>query len=249
MWTVQTTEPASGFKKIPLLPNTDYLFSGWVRTLGDINLPTLRVTLGTNAVGSAFVASISSEWQRFAVGFNSGANPAAMVGLRDGNTIAHLNDFCIDDLVLVPAFATISGTIVLQSSANLAQQITFTFQPSAGSPFNRTILLNANGGYRLTGIPVDKYAVSIKGAKWLRKNIIVDARLGNVANANATLLAGDGNDDNFADIADLSLLIASYNKVSSNAGYSEAADFNCDGVNDISDLLLLVANYNKQGDS
>lgn len=144
---------------------------------------------------------------------------------------------------------TVSGIVALQSTQNAVQPIEFMFSPATGSDFNRTATLTAGGAYTVTGVPFGEYTVSVKGAKWLRKNITVDARTGDVTNANAFLLAGDANNDNFADIGDLLLLIAAYNKVSPATGFSEASDFNCDGGNDISDLLLLVANYNKQGDS
>ncbi len=151
--------------------------------------------------------------------------------------------------VIIAAGVTISGRIALQSCVNSVQPIEFTFRPTAGSVFTRTVTLNATGAYTLSNIPFGEYSVSVKGAKWLRKTISVNANTGDVTNANATLLAGDANNDNFADISDLLLLIGHYNQVSPNAGFSDAADFNCDGVNDISDLLLLIGNYNKQGDS
>ncbi len=174
--------------------------------------------------------------------------------LRDGTVLTNKNlrvrngtgaSFHINPSTLV----TVSGTIALQSALNSAQPLSFTFRPTTGSAFTRTITPNSAGSYSFLDIPSGLYTVSIKGTKWLRKNISVDARNGNVTNAIATLLAGDANNDNFADIADLLLLIAHYNQVSPNAGFSDAADLNCDGVNDITDLLLLVANYNKQGDS
>jgi len=62
------------------------------------------------------------------------------------------------------------------------------------------------------------------------------------------LRAGDANNDNAADLADLLVLLRAYNKVSPNAGYHQAADFNFDGANDILDLLLLIGNYNQMGD-
>ena len=87
----------------------------------------------------------------------------------------------------------------------------------------------------------------------MRKNITVDARLGNVTNANATLRAGDANNDNVVDVTDLLLIINHYNQQknipANNSNYLEAADFNCDDVNDVADLLLVISNYNKQGDS
>jgi hypothetical protein len=69
-----------------------------------------------------------------------------------------------------------------------------------------------------------------------------------VSGLNATLLAGDVNQDNAVDITDLLALISSYNKVDPDPEYKIAADFNRDGANDITDLLALIANYNKLGD-
>lgn len=146
------------------------------------------------------------------------------------------------------ANTTVAGTVSLQGVIDSAQPIEFTFRPTVGSAFTRNATLTASGAYSIPNIPAGTYTLSIKGAKWLRKNITVNSSAGNIANANATLLAGDANNDNFVDIADLNLLIPAYNQISPAAGYSAAADFNADGKNDIADLLLLVGNYNVQGD-
>jgi hypothetical protein len=142
----------------------------------------------------------------------------------------------------------ISGVISLQSVSNSGQDVLFTFRNMAGVTFTRVATLDMTGNYTLSNIPAGYYTVAIKGAKWLRKNITIDGSVGNVTDANASLLAGDANDDNFADITDLLTLIAHYNHSVPNTGFLDAADFNCDGINDITDLLLLIGNYNKQGD-
>jgi hypothetical protein len=67
-------------------------------------------------------------------------------------------------------------------------------------------------------------------------------------NLQATLRAGDTNEDNAVDITDLLTLIGAYNQVAPATSYLEAADFNGDGINDIADLLLLIANYNREGE-
>ena len=147
-------------------------------------------------------------------------------------------------------YAAVSGTITLQGNVNAAVPLIFTFRPVNGSAsFTRNVTSAANGTYSVTDVPRQNYTLAIKGNKWLAKVLPVDNTNGDVSEVSAMLLAGDGNNDNFADIADLLLLIAHYNQVAPNAGFSDAADFNSDGVNDITDLLLLVANYNKQGDS
>ena len=150
-----------------------------------------------------------------------------------------------------PAPVTVSGVIFLQSVVHSVQPLIFTFRPAMGSSFTRTATLDQNGSYSLRDIPPDTYTVSIKGGRWLRKNITVDARTGNVTNANAVLFAGDANNDNAVDVADLILIINHYNQQkntpANNSNYLEAADFDCDDVNDVNDLLLVIGNYNKQG--
>jgi len=82
-----------------------------------------------------------------------------------------------------------------------------------------------------------------------RERIIGRARPGGwVASCSAAEFKGDAN-DNAADIDDLLLLIAHYNKTQSTGGYLDAADFSGGGANDSADLLLLIGNYNQMGDS
>ena len=71
---------------------------------------------------------------------------------------------------------------------------------------------------------------------------------GATAALDATLRAGDANEDKAASIHDLILLISHYNQALPSNNYSEAAGFNSDGSNDIADLLLLVGNSNQIGD-
>jgi hypothetical protein len=154
---------------------------------------------------------------------------------------------------------TISGVVTLQQTANAAQTLTFAFRPEGGgTAIVRTQTLtpigNSQGTFRFTDIPPGRYSLAIKGSKWLQKAVPIDANTGDVSGVTALLLAGDGNGDNFADIADLLLLVRRYNTIRGVntdplTGYLDAVDFNSDDANDISDLLLLISNYNRQGDS
>jgi len=143
----------------------------------------------------------------------------------------------------------VSGIIALQGIVSGAppQTVTFTFTPTSGTPTVKTANIGSSGTYSLSDIPAGTYSVRIKGAKYLAKVVAVTVTAGGTATVNATLKAGDANDDNAADIGDLLLLISAYNKVSPNTGYLEAADFNSDGSDDIADLLLLIGNYNQIG--
>lgn len=143
---------------------------------------------------------------------------------------------------------TVSGTVTLQGCANAVQPLAFTLRTEFGTEFTRNAALTQTGAYNLTDIPAGTYTLSVKGAKWLRQNVSLPA-WSDTANVNLQLRAGDANNDNFADFADLLVLLNAYNQIVPSAGYHEAADFTCDGANDIADLSLIIANYNQQGDS
>lgn len=147
--------------------------------------------------------------------------------------------------------ATVSGTLILQGILGSAggQTLDFEFRPNDGSdPVTRTAVVLPNGVFSLSGISRKNGILHISGARYLAKNVAVNATGGNVSNITATLKAGDANADNVADISDLLLLIAHYNQSTLSANYLSAADFNLDGINDITDLLLLIGNYNQLGE-
>ncbi len=151
--------------------------------------------------------------------------------------------------------ADLSGIITLGGVPNVGSAvvspglITFQFRPIDGSPtLTRTAALAANGAYTVVSLPQKDYSVWIKGTKWLAKAVPINLTNGSLTLPAVALAAGDANNDNTVDIADLLILLSAYNRVSPNAGYRAAADFNCDGANDIADLLLLIGNYNQVGD-
>ena len=164
-----------------------------------------------------------------------------------------------DTLGLVTQFTTVkistlSGRIELQQASNLGIPITFEFRvPNTNTRFTRTVVPNGAGNFRILNIPSTAYEVAFKGSKWLQKTVSVDLTSGDVSGFNYigpinSLRGGDANNDNAADISDLLLLIAHYNKAFPSPNYLEAADFNNDNANDISDLLILITNYNRLGD-
>jgi hypothetical protein len=152
-------------------------------------------------------------------------------------------------LTVQSANVAVSGTITLEDCLNKAQSIGFEFRPQpSGTAFTRTTTLSATGTYAFNDIPPANYIVSIKGAKWLRKNISVNAS-GSVSNANATLKAGDANNDNSIDVLDLDLLIQAFDKCLGDAGFLIGPDFNCDDCADVLDLDILIRNFDQSGDS
>ncbi len=183
----------------------------------------------------------------------SDANSVAFFSFATNLVTGDTNGFS-DIFVRVPLQTTaeVRGTLTLQNIDPAApdQLITFTFHPTTGSDIVRTAAVSPNGAFTVNGLPRDTYTLLIKGGSYLAAKTAVNASAGNVTLPNPILLkAGDVNGDNFVDIQDLLLVIASYNKTVSDPGYSVMADFNLDGFNDISDLLALIANYNQQGDT
>ena len=112
---------------------------------------------------------------------------------------------------------------------------------AAGSP---------KGAYSVSGVPQGVYDVWIKGAKnlaVLNAGVVISGTAATVPDA--TLPAGDANNDNFCDTTDFGLLVGTYGSSAavSGSGYDPAEDFNFDGFVDTTDFGLLVGNYGQQG--
>jgi hypothetical protein len=153
----------------------------------------------------------------------------------------------ISRLALFPE-AGVSGSIALEDSVNPAQPITLEFRPAGGgTPLLRAVTLGANGSFRTT-IPVGMYTLAIKGGKWLRRTLFLSA-LDHFSGVNTSLLGGDANDDNSADVLDLDLLIQTFDRCQGDAGYIAEADFNGDNCTDVLDLDILLRNFDLQGDA
>ena len=147
--------------------------------------------------------------------------------------------------------ATVSGFVHLSGCVNNAQTVTFEFVADIMPVyFTRTLTLASNGSFLLVGLPANAYHVGIKGSKWLRQVVAVDATTG-TATLDVTLPGGDATDDNSIDIADFGVLVNAYGGDANIAGsgYNAAADFTCDGVVDIGDFGILVNAYGLMGDT
>jgi hypothetical protein len=144
--------------------------------------------------------------------------------------------------------ANVSGTVTLRGCLNLAQTLTFELRSTDGGSFTRIVTLAADGSFSLTAIPRGSYNLAIKGVKWLRKVVAVDASGGDVSGVTATLLPGDVNNDNRVNITDLGLLADTFGRSLGQTGYNASADLNADDKVTISDLGLLADSFGKQGD-
>ncbi|GEM_PF-6476293 len=176
----------------------------------------------------------------------SGAN--GQVYLRTYNTGTIVNDVQRYRLEVEINESSLSGSVTMQGCLNRSQEMTFDFRVGGVSQFTRTVTLDSSGSFAINNIPPDNYIVSVKGAKWLRKNVAVDLTNGDFNGFTVILLAGDADDDNRVDINDLLALISVYNTSVPGGGFTDPVDFNCDALYDINDLLFLIANYNTLGD-
>ena len=145
----------------------------------------------------------------------------------------------------------VSGTLIFQgiTSTAPAQPIDFTLRPTSGNPMLYRANIGANGTFLLLGVPAGSYTLHIKGSRYLAKNLTVNLTSGNASGVSVALKAGDANDDDAVDVADLLLIISHYNQVQNIGNYLEACDFNLDGRNDVADLLIVINNYNQLGDN
>ena len=99
--------------------------------------------------------------------------------------------------------------------------------------------------------PAFAASVSVKAPRWLRRNVAIAAPANYLAYptaANALLLAGDANNDNFVDTLDFQILSSSFNLSTGDPGFDARADFNGDGSVDTLDFNLLASNFNIAGD-
>jgi alpha-tubulin suppressor-like RCC1 family protein len=154
-------------------------------------------------------------------------------------------------IALNAAPVTVSGVITLESMFTNAydQDVTAEFTPiQGGAGFIEVLSVGPDGAFQLDNVPGKVYRVRLKGTKWLARTITLDATVGDVADVSATLLAGDGNNDNAVDVSDLDLFIESFDTCEGDSGYSSSADFNCDGCADVLDLDILIRNFNETGD-
>jgi len=225
--------------------------------LGDLNgdgKPDMAVTNVSSDTVSVLLGNGNGTFAA-TVDYGTGIRPISVaVGDFNGDgkpdlAVANYNSDTVSVLLNVAERVRVSGSVILQGIVPSApsQLLRFTSRADGQADFVRDVAVAPNGLF-LFLLPKRNGTLTIKGDKYLAKRINLNTTGGAVSGLTALLRAGDANNDNAADIADLLVLIAAYNKVSPALGYHQAADFNFDGANDITDLLLLIGNYNQMGD-
>ena len=91
---------------VTVAPHTQYTFSGWVASWGNVNgvdpsPARLRFFVNGVHVGQDFsVASQNGQWLQFVTRWDSESNTSAIIAIVDVNVDAFGNDFSLDDLSL-----------------------------------------------------------------------------------------------------------------------------------------------------
>jgi gliding motility-associated-like protein len=90
------------YQTVPVLPNTDYLYSVWVtNALDDANVARLQFKINGIMIQDVFTTGVvGCVWEQFSVVWNSGSNTTADVRLVNQNTVDSGNDFALDDFFL-----------------------------------------------------------------------------------------------------------------------------------------------------
>ncbi|MFN8499828.1 MAG: kelch repeat-containing protein [Anaerolineae bacterium] len=151
-------------------------------------------------------------------------------------------------LVILAALLT-AGHAVAAPSVFVAGVVRLQAQ----TDYSGTSILLDGAPYTLTN-PAGEFALAVEGGRahvltarhpgYLSRQISFEAFSRPVGIPSTTLLAGDVNDDDVIDLADLLIVSTAYGTEPPSDG---RADLNGDGRVDLADLLILAQNYNLRG--
>ncbi len=105
-----TTDVTVWAENITVTPNTDYVFSVWVRSATQSAPAILQFSIDSAPLGGTITptsTASTSAWQYFTTTWNSGPNPRnnpIPIALVNQNTAASGNDFAVDDIVFAPVY-------------------------------------------------------------------------------------------------------------------------------------------------
>ncbi len=112
----------------------------------------------------------------------------------------------------------------------------------------RTLLLDADGGFVVPGVPVGQFALSVKPLSYLRRTVEVDTGGGSVLGLSLALTNGDVDGDNEVTLFDFGSLVAAFGSVPGNENWDARADLDGDGEVTLFDFGVLVRNFGEIGD-
>lgn len=159
--------------------------------------------------------------------------------------------------VVGAAGQVVNGAVTLldrDPGSEVGQQVTVEIRNVGDTTplYTAMATLGAGGTYSVnvgSPVPAGNYDIAIKHAKHLRKVLSNQAISATGINgADASLIAGDCDDDNSVGIGDYALVSASYNTCFPDPGFDDRSDLTGDTCCDIADYAILSANYGLNGD-
>ena len=127
--------------------------------------------------------------------------------------------------------------------------VTITLQSLVGEPtLHQATVLDASGYFTLTGLS-GPYQIGVRGDNTLRTTLPVTVTGALTAVDFGTLRGGDSNGDNAVSLIDFSILVNTFSRCSTSAGYDSRADFNGDACVNLPDFSILRSNFGISGNS
>ena len=127
--------------------------------------------------------------------------------------------------------------------------VTITLQSLVGEPtLHQATVLDASGYFTLTGLS-GPYQIGVRGHNTLRTTLPVTVTGALTAVDFGTLRGGDSNGDNAVSLIDFSILVNTFSRCSTSAGYDSRADFNGDACVNLPDFSILRSNFGISGNS
>jgi len=183
---------------------------------------------------------------------------------RDGssafpNDVSPNGENFMVDVVFQPnvvTTGTIDGSVTLQgrpappNSQWSIPLVVKVYNPGVPTPIATYGVSTDNSGhFSIPNVAIGIYHISVKNAQTLQVVKLSQAIVLGTNTINfGTLKAGDGNNDNAITLADISLLVPSFNKPPGDPAYNASVDYNHDGFVTLADISLLIPNFNTTGD-
>ncbi len=151
---------------LSVIPNTDYLFTGWAALLYP-PVPIVQVTVNGVNAGSFSTTLVKGQWVQYQTTFNSGPSATMNLCLIDLNTAGVGNDFVMDDISLHRLCdAKDSVYVSISTHDTLYKSVNDSACSSSGH-----ITLNAPVGYGSyiwnTGSTAASISISNTGSYWV----------------------------------------------------------------------------------
>jgi gliding motility-associated-like protein len=115
-----TVNSAIWKQNIAILPNTNYVFSGWVQSIVAQDPARLQFKINGNQLGATITAiTTACNWSKYTILWNSGSNTTANLSITNNNLVVQGNDFAIDDIVFAPVEIKTDSVNVVVNNCSL----------------------------------------------------------------------------------------------------------------------------------